>query len=331
VILAGDVGGTKTAVALLAPGPAGADIVREATLPSQAFATFDAAVRAFLGGGPPVAIEVACFGVAGPVVDGRCVTTNLPWELDARALALTIPAGRVVLLNDLEAAAHGVVGLGPEAFAILQPGVPREGNMAVIAAGTGLGEAFLVRDGARYVAVASEGGHCDFAPRTDIEIDLLCALRKEHGRVSWERVVSGPGSLAIYRHLRARRGTPEPAWLAARLEAEDPAAVVSEVALAGTDPVCVDALDVFVAAYGAEAGNLALKAMAIGGVFLAGGIAPKILPRLAAGNFLAAFCDKGRLADLMATIPVRVVLEPRTALLGAARVAAGLRCRPPGG
>lgn len=322
MILAGDVGGTKTAFALLAAGESGLRLVREATLPSREFATFEAAVRRFLEDGPVPAIDAACFGVAGPVVDGRAIATNLPWTLDARLLEVQIPARRVVLLNDLEATAHGVLALGPEHVVTLQAGQPRAGNLAVIAAGTGLGEAWLARDGDRYVAVASEGGHADFAARTDVEIELLRALRVQYGHVSWERVVSGPGLVAIHAFLRERSGVPAPAWLRDRLAAEDDAAVISEVALAGADAVCAEALDLFVGAYGAEAGNLALRAFAIGGVFVAGGIAPKILPRLLDGPFLHAFRDKGRFADFMAGIPVRVVMEPRTALLGAARVAA---------
>jgi len=324
VILAGDVGGTKTALALVEAGPARFGVIREQELSSRDFPTFEAAVAAFLAHGPAAPVDAACFGVAGPVVDGRCVTTNLPWELDEDILAAMLSARRVKLLNDLEATAHGVLTLGPDALATLQPGHPRRGNLAVIAAGTGLGEALVVREGLHMIVVASEGGHSDFAPRTETEIELLRHLRKGFGHVSWERIVSGPGLLAVYEFLRESEGMPEPAWLRARFDHEDPSAVVSEVALAGTDAVCAAALDIFVAAYGAEAGNLALKGLAVGGVFLAGGIAPKILPKLADGAFADAFRDKGRFADLMASIPVHVVLEPRAALFGAARVAASL-------
>lgn len=324
MILAGDVGGTKTALALVEAGPARFGVVREQELPSREFRTFEDAVAAFLEGGPRVKVDAACFGVAGPVVDGRCVTTNLPWELDEAILGAMLRARRVKLLNDLEATAHGVLTLGPDALATLQVGHPRRGNLAVIAAGTGLGEALIVREGEHLVVVASEGGHGDFAPRTEIEIELLRHLGKVFGHVSWERVLSGPGLLTIYQFLREGSGEPEPSWLRARFDHEDPSAVVSEVALAGTDAVCAAALDVFVSVYGAEAGNLALKGLAVGGVFLAGGIAPKILPKLADGAFGAAFRDKGRFADMMASIPVHVVLEPRAALLGAARVAAAL-------
>ncbi|OGL14919.1 MAG: glucokinase [Candidatus Rokubacteria bacterium RIFCSPLOWO2_12_FULL_71_22] len=324
MLLAGDVGGTKTALALFEPHGADLAPVREVELPSRDFPALEAAIARFLAGGPRVAIEAACFGAAGPVVDGRCRATNLPWELDERVLAAAIPARKVRLLNDLAAAAHGVLGLPRTALATLQEGTPRAGNMALIAPGTGLGEALLIRAGARHVVVGSEGGHADYAPRSDLESELLAALRREHGHVSWERVVSGPGLVAVYRFLRARGGVPEPEWLAARLAREDAGAVVTEAALAGKDPVCARALDLFVANLGAEAGNLALRALALGGVFVGGGIAPRIRAKLEDGTFVAAFCDKGRFASLLVSIPVHIVLEPRAALLGAARIASSL-------
>jgi glucokinase len=319
VILAGDVGGTKTLLALL---DAQGTLVREAALPSHEFAAFEDALRRFLADGPRQPIAAACFGVAGAVVDGRSVTTNLPWVVDEAVLARAIPTPRVQLLNDLEATAHGVLALGPADFETLQAGMERPGNMAVIAAGTGLGEALIVRDGSRHVVVASEGGHGDFGPRGETQIELLRFLAREFGHVSRERVLSGPGLVNIYRFLRARDGGSEPAWLAARLATEDPSAVISEVALANGHPTCVEALDLFVAIYGGEAGNVALEGLAVAGVFVAGGIAPKIRARLVSGVFVTAFRDKGRLADLMARIPVHVVLELRAGLIGASRVAA---------
>jgi glucokinase len=324
MLLAGDVGGTKTLLALFEAGGENRHPVREAALPSRGFPTLEAAVARFLADGPPAAIEAACFGVAGPVVDGRCAATNLPWRLDERALAAAIPGGRVRLLNDLVANAHGVLTLPAASLETIQAGTARAGNMALIAAGTGLGEALLVHDGERHVVVASEGGHADFAPRGELEDELLRFLRREFGRVSYERVLSGPGLVNVYRFLRARGGAAEPDWLRARLEREDAGAVVSEIGLAAGDPVCAQALELFVSVYGAEAGNLALKALAVGGVFVGGGIGPKIRAKLADGTFVAAFRDKGRFADFMAAIPVKLVLEPRAALLGAAHVAAGL-------
>jgi glucokinase len=325
VILAGDVGGTKTALALFEPGASGLVALREAALPSREFPTFEKTLAAFLGDGPPARLAAACFGVAGAVVDGRSAATNLPWVMDETTLSDVLAVKRVRLLNDLEATAHGVLGLPPHRLAVLQEGRAQPGNFAVIAAGTGLGEALIIRDSGRVTAVPSEGGHADFAPSSDLEIELLRYLKASFGpHVSWERVLSGPGLLNVYRFLRQHRGRPEPAELTARMAHEDPSAVVSQVALAGSDPVAVEALDLFVSLYGAEAGNLALKALAVGGVFVAGGIAPKILSRLTAGGFVTAFRAKGRFDHLMTSIPVRVALEPRSALLGAASVAATL-------
>ena len=319
MLLAGDVGGTKTAIALFKEA-GGLDLVREAALPSGEFKSLEAVVHRFLGEGPSLRIAAACFGVAGPVVDGRCVTTNLPWEVDEANLARAIPAPRVRLLNDLEAAAYGVLTLPPDKLESLQAGKARKGNIVLIAAGTGLGEAILAWDGTRHRVIASEGGHADFAPRNDLEIDLLRFLQKEFGHVSYERVLSGPGLFNIYRFLRDTGQASEPQWLSDRLRRGDPSVVVSEVGLAGEHPLCTTALELFVSIYGAEAGNLALKALAVGGVFVGGGIAPKISAKLADGGFLAAFADKGRYRDLMGSIPVHLVLDPRVPLLGAAHV-----------
>ncbi|HET8759983.1 MAG TPA: glucokinase, partial [Nitrospiria bacterium] len=287
---------------------------------SREYGRFDDLLAAFLkeGGHRPDAV---CLGVAGPVREGRCQTTNLPWVLEERELGRAVGARAVKLLNDVEAAAFGVLGLRADEVVALNPGRRAVGNIAVIAAGTGLGEAILAWDGRRYVPVPSEGGHTDFAPRTDREIDLLRFLRAEFGRVSYERVVSGPGQYNIYRFLRDTGTVEEPAWLTSELAAGDPSAVVTRVGLAKGHPLCVDALDLFAALYGAEAGNLALKAFAIGGVFIAGGIAPKMIDKLRDGVFMAAFAAKGRYRSLMESIPVSVSLNPRTPLLGAARYA----------
>ncbi|MEK6529316.1 MAG: glucokinase, partial [candidate division NC10 bacterium] len=237
LLLAGDVGGTKTALALFEARARGPRLVREAVFPSGEFESLEAVVRRFLGEGPSVRIAAACFGVAGPVVEGRCVTTNLPWHVAEKSLARAIPAPRVKLLNDLEAAAHGVLILPPRALMPLQAGRARKGNKVLIAAGTGLGEAILVWDGARHRVLASEGGHADFAPRNDLEMDLLRFLQKEFGHVSYERVLSGPGLYNIYRFLRDTGVAPEPQWLGDRLRSGDPSGVVSEVGLAGGHPL----------------------------------------------------------------------------------------------
>ncbi len=281
MILAGDVGGTKTALALFEVRRRALAVVREAVLPSQGFAALTDAIRQFLLEGPPVSIDAACIGVAGPVIDGRCTATNLPWVVDEASMAESVSTKRVRLVNDLEATGHGVLGLKPSALAPLQAGEPHKGTMALIAAGTGL-------------------------------------------RVSYERVVSGPGLYNIYRFLLASAGAPEAEWLRARMETGDPSAVVAEAALDRGDPRAVQALDMFVSIYGAEAGNLTLKALAVGGVFVGGGIAPKIRAKLEDGTFVTAFRDKGRLGGMMASIPVHLVLEPRTALLGAAAIARSL-------
>ena len=328
MILAGDVGGTKTALALFEVRRRALAAVRESVLPSRGFAALTDAVRQFLLEGSPAPIDAACFGVAGPVIDGRCTATNLPWEVDEASLATAVSTPRVKLVNDLEATGHGVLGLPASALATLQPGEPRKATMALIAAGTGLGEVLLVWDDRRYRVVSSEGGHADFAPRTDLEMELLRFLRKEFGSVSYERVVSGPGLYNIYRFLLASGGAPEAEWLRSRMESGDPSAVVAEAALAGRDARAVQALDTFVSIYGAEAGNLALKALAVGGIFVGGGIAPKIRAKLEDGAFVGAFRDKGRLSEVMASIPVHLVLEPRAALLGAAAVARSLLSGP---
>jgi glucokinase len=324
IVLAGDVGGTKTALALFEATGRGLVLVRDDTLPSRETPSLEAAIDRFLGGGPRPRIDAACVGTAGPVVDGRCVATNLPWVIDERELAASIPAARVRLLNDLEVAAHGVLSLPDDEVQTLQVGMPRPGNLVLIAAGTGLGEALVVQDGDRRIVVASEGGHRDFAPRDDVQEHLLRFLRKEYGRVSYERILSGPGLFNVYRFLRDTGWARESPDVAERMRAGDPGAVVTELALAGRDPMCAKALDIFVSVYGAEAGNLALTAMAVGGVLIGGGIAPRIVARLTAGAFVAAFRDKGRLSTLMEAIPIRVALNPRAPLLGAARVAATL-------
>jgi glucokinase len=324
LILAGDVGGTKTTLALFEPVAGELALIREDTLPSHEFGSLEEAVARFLDAGPRTAIAVACVGIAGPVVDGRGTTTNLPWVVDERRLADAIPAARARLLNDLEATAHGIGALGEEELAVLQAGIPRRGNLVVIAAGTGLGEAIMIGEGRARTVIATEGGHADFAPRGELEEDLLRYLRKEFGRVSYERVLSGPGLANVYRFMRDTGVAKESAQAAALMRERDPAAVVTELGTRGADRLCELALQVFVSVYGAEAGNLALKALAVGGVVVAGGIAPRIMPVLAGGAFVAAFRDKGRLASLMAMIPVRVALNPRTALLGAARVALSL-------
>jgi glucokinase len=264
--------------------------------------------------------------VAGPVLDNRCATTNLPWIVDGAALAERLGLCGVELLNDLEAVGHGLDLLRPGEILELQAGEPGAGgHRAVIAAGTGLGEAGLFWDGERHRPFATEGGHADFAPGDDLEVALLQFLRRDHAHVSWERVVSGLGLVNLYRFLRQSGEIDlgsEPPGLAEEIEAGDPGAVISRYAAGGKSPLCGRALELFVKLYGAEAGNLALKTMAVGGLYIGGGIAPRNLDWMRNGIFLESFRSKGRMRPLLESMPVRVILNPRVALLGAARRAA---------
>ena len=322
MILAGDVGATNTRLAWfeVANGTLVPGVAR--TYPSRQQATLDAIVTTFLSEAPG-RIRHACLGIAGPVREGRVEATNLPWVVDAGSLALQLGLERVILVNDLEANAWGLAALPDTDFAVLQPGrATPKGAAAVISAGTGLGEAGLVWDGRRHRPVASEGGHADWAPQDQLQMALWRFLRAEVGHVSVERVLSGPGLHNIYRFLRDGQGLPEPDWLAEALENEEPAPLISRAGLAGRAEICVRALGVFVAIYGAEAGNLGLRLLATAGVYLGGGIAPRILEALRSPAFLDAFAGKGRLRPVLEEMPVRVILNDRAALLGAARRAA---------
>jgi glucokinase len=327
-LLAGDLGGTNLRLGLFAVESVVPDtpprLLHRETFASADFAGLAPVVEAFLASVGVGAVEVvaACFGVAGPVIGNRTRTPNLAWEIDGDGVAAAAGLRGLTLINDLLATAEGLPALGGEQVTVLQEGRPDpRGHAALIAAGTGLGMALLPRVGEARLALPSEGGHQGFAPRTEDEDGLLDFLRRRHGRVSVERVVSGPGLVAIYQHLRESGRAPEDPELADRLERTDPGDAISRAAAAG-DPLASAALDLFVAAYGAAAGDLALVALATGGLWVAGGIAPKIADRLRTGPFLAAFRDKGRFGQLMESIPVTLVLEPATALLGAARVAA---------
>ncbi|MDZ4339403.1 MAG: glucokinase [candidate division NC10 bacterium] len=324
VILAGDIGGTKTIVALFEDAGGGLRVLREETFPSRSHEGLGQILEAFRAREPLPPLRGACFGVAGPVFDGRCEATNLPWVIDAKALRGTLGLERVAVINDLVATAYGILDLKPDDVVVLNEGRPHpEGNKALIAAGTGLGEAILFWDGTRtrYRPVASEGGHADFAPRNVLEIELLRYLLKKHHRVSYERVLSGPGILNIYSFLKEAGHGEEAVWLRERFHGQDPSVVITDAAMRGESDLCVKTLSLFVSLYGAEAGNLALKALATGGVYVGGGIAPKILDRLMDGTFMTAFTDKGRLSPLVSDMTVRVVLNPQTALRGAARCA----------
>jgi glucokinase len=321
MILAGDVGGTKVDLALYDSHDGKFTINREQIFPAKEYAGLEVIVKEFLGGQKLLA---ACFGVPGPVRDGRLRLTNLPWTLDSRELAAGLGIDHVFLINDLEANGYGIAKLADTQLLTLNEGDANQtGNRALLAAGTGLGECFLAWNGHSHIPYPSEGGHADYAPRNEDEIDLLRFLKQKYnGRISFERVVSGMGMTNIYEFLREVRGVDEPAWLAKRMaEAPDPNSVITEMALAAKSEICEKAMDMFVSAYGAEGGNLALKILSVDGFYIGGGIAPRIIEKLKDGTFMKAFTDKGRLSQLLINMPVRVILEPRAALLGAAAYA----------
>jgi len=329
IVVAGDVGGTKSLLcaARLAPaaGANGApEILLERRYSSHAYPEFSALLEEFLGLLDEPA-RCAAIGVAGPVMDGRCRATNLPWTLDQAALEGGLGLPRVRLVNDFVAAARGVLALRPADVVTLQPGRPDPaGAIAVLGAGTGFGQAVLTPHGGRYYVVSSEGGNADFAPRTDEEIELLRFLRDQFGHVSYESVVSGPGIANLYRFARARGRHPESPAVAAAIAAGDPAAAIAGFDGPAGDPLCREALDLFVSVYGAEAGNLALRAVSTGGVYIAGGIAPRMVARFQDGRFMDAFLAKGRYRPLLERVPVHLVTDTRVGLRGALALAADL-------
>ncbi|HSF39287.1 MAG TPA: glucokinase [Thermoanaerobaculia bacterium] len=327
MILAGDVGGTKTNLGLFEAADGTLRLVRSAKLRSADFPGLHAIIASFLvEGGKAGPIQAACFGIPGPVIENRASTPNLSWQIDGAHVAAETGIPSVVLINDLVATAEGISLLDESEVAVLQSGVPGvTGNRVLVAPGTGLGMALLPRIGDRWVPVPSEGGHADFAPRTEEEVGLMRYLRERFGRVSVERVVSGPGLFNVYSYLRDTHRIPEsPAVREAIARGDDPARVIGENALStpAACDLCSRAMDLFIAAYGAVAGNLALTGTAIGGVYLGGGITPKILPRLKTGLFLQTFEAKGRFVPYLERVAVRVILNDRAALLGAARHAA---------
>ena len=329
MILAGDVGGTKVHLALYTFAQGRLQCVRDKKFPAQQYDGLEKIVLEFLSGGKEK-ITAACFGCPGPVRDNKLKLTNLPWILDGRKLAKDLSIDHVFLINDLEANGYGIPELAPDKIFTLHEGdTGAVGHRALVAAGTGLGEAVLIWNGRSHQPIPSEGGHADFAARNDIEIELLNYLRATlKGRVSWERVVSGIGLKNIYAFLRDVKKMDEPAWLQERMEKEDPNAVIGEcgeksVGDAGYSELCATALEMLVSAYGAEAGNLALKVLAAGGVYLGGGVAPKILRKMQDGAFMRAFLDKGRMTPLLQSFPVRIILDDGCALLGAAAYAEG--------
>jgi glucokinase len=316
-VICGDIGGTKTRLAIYGVDGTRLHEEHEQTYASREYAEFEELLGEFLQvSDSPVR---AAFGIAGPVQGRVAQTTNLPWRIDADALQSKFGFQCCILLNDIEATATGLPALGEGDFFTLHAGTPNAiGNQAVVAAGTGLGEAGLFWDGRRYRPFSTEGGHASFSPGNEMEIALLKHLQQQYEHVSWERIVSGPGLVSLHGFLCQYRNATLPAWLQNEMRQGEAAAVISEAALGKRDGLCVEALDWFVRLYGAEAGNLALKVMSRGGLYLGGGIAPKIIPSLQNGGFLDGFFSKGRMRSLLEAMSVKVILNDRVALFGSA-------------
>ena len=354
MILAGDIGATKTLLALFDWKDERVEPIREDSFWSQDYESLEDIITEFLeedlspsrsdeddddegesdeSARPAglsaeeirASLTAACFGVPGVVLKNTCKATNLPWVIQGEKLCEHLDVKHVQLINDLEATAHGLLVLRPDELESLTPDVPAKvsGTRSLLAAGSGLGEATLFWDGTRHHICPSEGGHADFAPNSDREIELLRYLRTSYLHVSYERVLSGPGLHTIYQFLRDTEKQ-EPTWFAEKLPTGDPSALIAEAALAGKPEICTQAMNLFVSIYGAESANMALNTLSLGGVYLGGGIAPKVLPMLRSGAFMKSFLSKGRYKRLLSTIPVQVILNPQAGLLGAASMAAQL-------
>ena len=324
LILAGDIGGTKTLLQLAESGKQGIRVLHEQRFDSHAHSGLAPIVLQFLQNlnVAPTTIFSACFGVAGPVAGRQAKLTNLPWLIDVDEIERTCGFSRVRLMNDFEAVGYGIEALRSEDVATLQIGQANAlGTRVVLGAGTGLGVCFLVPQDNHYQVVSSEGGHMDFAPTDELQIDLLRFLQKKFGHVSYERILSGAGLVAIYQFLGQRAAELESTEMQHAMQTRDAAAVISEFALSGKDKLAVNALELFVKIYGAQAGNLALALLARGGVYIAGGIAPKIIDKMKASAFMEAFLDKGRYTEILSTLPVHVVMNEKVGLLGAALAA----------
>jgi len=323
IVLAGDVGGTKTRLGLFEVTRGRLRLLCEKTFLSKKYKGLENILGEFLKGQKGIAS--ACFGVAGPVTEEVIIATNLPWWINIQSLQKALPLKKVEVINDLVANAYGISVLKKSDFEILNVGKIKKGNEALISAGTGLGEAILFWDGKRHVPSPSEGGHAEFGPRNHLELELFHYLSSYFDHVSYERVLSGEGLFHIYQFLKdSKRFGSEPPWLFQKMKSEDPAEVISEMARLKQNKLCVKTLDLFTSIYGAAAGNLALQVVAIGGVYIGGGIAPKIIWKLKDGIFMKAFKDKGRLSHIVVHIPVKVIMNERTTLLGAASRAMAL-------
>lgn len=318
MFIAGDIGGTKTNLALFEAPQGKIKIVKEQKFSSKGSSSLEEIIEQFIQDKSMV-LESAAFGIAGAIENNVCQTTNLPWHVDGNHIGNLLRCPKVKLINDLEANAHGIACLEEKDFFCLNAGIKQSGNAALISAGTGLGEAGLYWHEKKLQPFASEGGHVDFAPRNPLEIALLEFLLQEEKHASYERVLSGKGLYNIYQFLLSYHQKTIEGGLKEAFKTQDPAWVVSHYGLTKEDPLCEQALDLFVSLYGSEAGNVALKFMAVSGVYIGGGIAPKIIEKMKSPLFMDAFCQKGRLQTLLKKIPVYVILNDRTALLGAAR------------
>lgn len=323
MILAGDIGGTKTNLALYEYKGGELKIKDKHQFASQDYKSFTDVIQEFILSNKIKNIDAVCLGIAGPIINGICHTTNLPWIIDTKELQKVCKTSKVKLLNDLEATAYGMLYLKEDEFVDVNPNAKKiEANRAVIAAGTGLGEAILFYDGNNYYPIGSEGGHCDFAALNTLQDELLLWMRKRHSdHVSVERLVSGVGIYTIYEFLREKNFAKESKIMMELKEGEDKNAMVTQCALKESDPLCLETMRLFVEIYAAEAGNLALKSLSLGGVYIGGGIAPKILPFLTDGNFLNTFINKGRFKKTLSNMEVKISLNQNTALLGAAHFA----------
>ena len=322
MILAGDIGGTKTNLALYTYKDGALEIQVQHQFVSQKYQNFSDVIEEFISSYKIENIEAVCLGIAGPIINGVCKTTNLPWTIDSKELQIVCNTSKVKLLNDLEATAYGMLYLNEDEFVDVNPnGKKVDANRAVIAAGTGLGEAILFYNGENYYPIGSEGGHCDFAAQNSLQDELLVWMRKRHPEhVSVERLVSGIGIYTIYEFLKEKNFAKESKIMLELNESDDKNAMVTKCALEG-DTLCTKAIKIFVEIYGAEAGNLALKSLSLGGVYIGGGIAPKILPFLLDGNFLNAFAAKGRFQETLMNMQIKISLNQNTALLGSAHFA----------
>lgn len=320
MILAGDIGGTKTLLALFEEKEGALTYSHLATYPSKQYPNLETLLNDFLETCHVPKLKTASFAIAGPVVNNICRATNLPWVVEAEPLAKMLGVDKVCLLNDLEANAWAIEILAKDDLHQLVPGKGNlSGNRAVVSPGTGLGEAGLFWDGKHYHPIPCEGGHCEFGPRGEMQLELCAYLETKYGHASYERILSGPGLLNVYQFFRDQKGGVEAPWLTEELKTQDAAKVIAQNALECRSKLCSDALELFVSVLGSEAANCALKFMALGGIYLGGGIPPKILPKLQEPTFFEGFIDKGRFRELLSEIPIHVILDQKASLKGAAR------------